>query len=95
MMVALPAIVLISPHAMFYDAGLLVLPLAALLAARSAQIRDVVVVLWCAGLLDIAKGVIGLTPLFAVTIAVFVLALVDSVMADGKRAQPQPIGGAT
>ena len=95
MMVALPAIVLISPHAMFYDAGLLVLPLAALLAARRARVRDVVIVLWFAGFLDIAKDAIGLTPLFAVTIAAFVLALVVTVMADDEQPQALPIGGST
>ena len=75
MMVALPAIVLISPHAMFYDAGLLVLPLAAMSVARDAHVREAAVVLWCAGLLDIAKHAIGLTPVFAVTLAVLVVAL--------------------
>ena len=75
MMVALPAIVLISPHAMFYDAGLLALPLAAMLAADKVQVREAAVVLWCAGFLDVAKHAIGLTPLFAVTIAVFVITL--------------------
>ncbi|TML11000.1 MAG: DUF2029 domain-containing protein [Actinobacteria bacterium] len=78
MMVALPAIVLISPHAMFYDAGLLVLPLAALLATRHVQVREAVIVLWCAGLLDAAKQIIGLTPIFAVTIAVFLLAIFNT-----------------
>lgn len=78
MIVALPAIVLISPHAMFYDAGLLVLPLAALLAARHVHVRRAAVVLWFAGLLDLAKHAIGLTPLFAVTIAVFVIALANA-----------------
>ena len=75
MMVALPAIVLISPHAMFYDAGLLALPLAAMLAADKVQVREAAVVLWCAGFLDVAKHAIGLTPLFVVTIVVFVIAL--------------------
>jgi hypothetical protein len=75
MMIALPAIVLISPHAMFYDAGLLALPLVAMLAARNGRVRDAAVVLWCAGFADVAKHAIGLTPLFAVTIAVFVIAL--------------------
>ena len=72
---ALPAIVLISPHAMFYDAGLLALPLAAMLAAHQVQVREAAVVLWCAGFLDVTKHAIGLTPLFVVTIAVFVVAL--------------------
>jgi len=87
MIVALPAIVLISPHAMFYDAGLLVLPLAALLAARHVHVRQAAVVLWFAGLLDLAKHAVGLTPLFAVTIAVFVIAL-----ANARRYEPLPSG---
>ena len=87
MIVALPAIVLISPHAMFYDAGLLVLPLAALLAARHVHVRQAAVVLWFAGLFDLAKHAVGLTPLFAVTIAVFVIAL-----ANARRYEPLPNG---
>jgi len=87
MIVALPAIVLISPHAMFYDAGLLVLPLAAMLAARHVHVRQAAVVLWLAGVLDVAKHTVGLTPLFAVTIAVFVIALVNA-----RRYEPLPIG---
>ena len=89
MIVALPAIVLISPHAMFYDAGLLVLPLAALLAARHVHVRQAAVVLWFAGLLDLAKHAVGLTPLFAVSIAVFVIAL-----ANARRYELLPIGAA-
>ena len=87
MIVALPAIVLISPHAMFYDAGLLVLPIAAMLAARHVHVRQAAIVLWFAGLLDLAKDAIGLTPLFAVTIAVFVIAL-----ANARRYEPLPSG---
>ena len=79
MMVALPAIVLISPHAMFYDAGLLVLPFAAMLASRHIHVRYAVIALWCAGFLDVAKEAIGLTPLFAVTIAAFVVAAIAAV----------------
>jgi hypothetical protein len=60
---------------MFYDAGLLALPLAALLAVHRARVREAAVVLWCAGFLDVAKHAIGLTPLFVVTIAVFVIVL--------------------
>ncbi|HUP71927.1 MAG TPA: glycosyltransferase family 87 protein [Acidimicrobiales bacterium] len=87
MIVALPAIVLISPHAMFYDAGLLVLALAAMLAARHVHVRQAAAVLWCAGVLDLTKHAVGLTPLFAVTIAVFVIALVNA-----RRYEPLPTG---
>jgi hypothetical protein len=69
MLVALPAIVLISPHAMFYDSGLLVLPLAALTVSPVAHLRVGAIALWCAGFLDVAKEAIGLTPLFLVTLA--------------------------
>jgi hypothetical protein len=83
---------------MFYDAGLLVLPFAALLASGQARVRHIVIVLWCAGFLDVAKEAIGLTPLFAVTIAAFVVAAlgastVDAVPVDETRAQRNPIGG--
>jgi hypothetical protein len=75
MLVALPAIVLISPHAMFYDSGLLVLPLAVMMAATNRTIRIAAAALWCAGFLDVAKEAVGLTPVFAVTVAVFAGAL--------------------
>jgi hypothetical protein len=71
MMISFPAIVLISPHAMFYDCGLLVLPLAVMVATANRHVRAAAVGLWCAGFLDVAKGVTGLTPLFVVTVAVF------------------------
>ena len=90
MIVALPAIVLISPHAMFYDAGLLVIPLAAMVAARHVHVRQAAIVLWGAGLLDVAKHGVGLTPLFGVTVAVFVIALVNA-----RRYEPLPQGVAT
>jgi len=90
MIVAFPAIVLISPHAMFYDVGLLVLPLAAMLGARHVHVRQAAMVLWCAGVLDLAKHAIGLTPLFAVTVAVFVIALVNA-----RRYEPLPGAAAT
>ena len=76
---------MISPHAMFYDAGLLVLPIGAMLAARHVQVRQAAVVLWFAGMLDVFKSAVGLTPVFAVTIAVFVIALVNA-----RRYEPLP-----
>ncbi|MEO5839919.1 MAG: glycosyltransferase family 87 protein [Acidimicrobiales bacterium] len=87
MIVALPAIVLISPHAMFYDAGLLVLPIGAMLGARHVHVRQAAVVLWCVGMLDVLKPALGLTPVFAVTIAAFVIALVNA-----RRYEPLPRG---
>jgi len=92
MMVALPAIVLISPHAMFYDAGLLVLPIAALLTSRQIHLRYAVIALWCAGFLDVAKEAVGLTPLFVVTIATFVAATIAAVLIDKSSAAPPAIG---
>jgi len=92
MMVAFPAVVLISPHAMFYDAGLLVVPFAALLAAPQARVRQAVIGLWCAGFLDVTKEATGLTPLFVVTIATFVLAAIAAVFLDRARDEPNPIG---
>ena len=80
MMVALPAIVLMSPHTMFYDCGLLVLPLAMLLAAPHRHLRAMAIVLWCAGVLDVTKEATGLTPLVVVTVAVFVGTLAQQRM---------------
>jgi hypothetical protein len=61
-----------------------------MLAARHVHVRQAAMVLWCAGVLDVAKHAVGLTPLFAVTVAVFVIALVNA-----RRYEPLPGGAAT
>ena len=75
---------------MFYDAGLLVLPLAAMLAPAMCTCGGRRRVVVRRRRLDLAKDAVGLTPLFAVTIAVFVIALVNA-----RRYEPLPRGVAT
>ena len=51
------------------------------------HVRQAAVVLWCVGMLDVLKPALGLTPVFAVTIAAFVIALVNA-----RRYEPLPRG---
>lgn len=70
--VATTGVILISPHAMFYDAGLLVLP--ALVAIDRLPRLDprtlrTIIFLWAAAWLHLLADPIGLAPLFLVTLA--------------------------
>jgi hypothetical protein len=75
---AFAGVVLISPHAMFYDAGLLIVPILALVASGERRAARAAIVLWVAAFLDVFKGALGLTPLFAVTVATFVVIVAAS-----------------
>lgn len=71
-------VLLLSPHAMFYDAGLLVVWGAALLAmpASSERRRQVLVgigVVWALGFLQLMSSTLGASPLALVVIAVFAI----------------------
>jgi hypothetical protein len=68
---------LISPHTMFYDAGLLVVAALAWLASvdsdeMGSTILRAVALLWVAGLAQLAAPVFGATPLALVVVAVFI-----------------------
>ncbi len=84
MAVAAPTVVLVSPHAMFYDAGLLVLPLL-VLASTGASRRGLVAVFALAYTHGLADA-LGTTPLAALTVAVFAWAVVAA-----RRAGPPPV----
>lgn len=64
--------VLISPHALYYDAGLLVL--VGLVLADRFGVRWWLVVLWAAGFLHFAADPLGVTPVALLVIAGFALA---------------------
>lgn len=87
--IALAAVgtLLISPHAMFYDAALVV---PALLVAldRDPKLTAAVGVAWLASHLDPVKQLLGFTPLFFVTLAALGLAIQGLRLA--RRTAPRP-----
>lgn len=68
---ALATALLVSPHAMFYDAGLLVIPLAVLIGSGRRNAAFAAGALWVVAFTDPLKSVLGFTPLFAVVAATF------------------------
>lgn len=75
MAATMPALLLLSPHALFYDAGLLVISLGFLLSTGGRAPAIAAIALWAASITDIAKSALGFTPVFAVTLAIFALLL--------------------
>jgi len=73
-------LVLLSPHTMFYDAGLIVIPLA-VLADRSPSRWRLVVVVSGLALLQTASAALGFSPFAPVVAAIFVM----SIPADRRR----------
>ncbi len=67
-------VVLLSPHALFYDAGVIALTLL-LLVDRRVIGWPAVAFVWSAALLHLTKGALGATPFALVVLAVFVVAL--------------------
>lgn len=60
----------ISPHALYYDAGLLVL-VAIVLVERQPELRRWVPVLWAAGLTHLAADALGVSPLVVLVVLAF------------------------
>lgn len=73
--VAVAGSLLISPHALYYDAGLLVL-VGLVVAERRPDLRAWLAVLWAAGLLHLSAESLGVDPVVGVVLAGFALALV-------------------
>lgn len=73
MAAAAVGIVLISPHAMFYDAGLVLLTVAGLAIVGRRDLGRLVAIGWLVGALHPTKTVIGLTPVGLVVLGAFVV----------------------
>lgn len=80
-----PAILLLAPHAMFYDAGLLVVTMAVLLAVPGIRAGGVVALYAAAYTQPLAEE-IGVAPTFFITVALFVWAV--SVLVDHPLRHP-------
>ena len=76
--ITVPAVILASPHAMFYDAGLLVLPMVVLAAGDWERRWRPLAVLFALSFLH-GIGSIDYTILFPITIAVFAWVLYEWV----------------
>lgn len=69
--VTVPGLVLLSPHAMFYDAGLLVVPLLVLAGMRPER-RAWLAVLYLVPFVQVWADQLGWSPIFPVVVATFV-----------------------
>ena len=77
MAAAAAGILLVSPHAMFYDAGLLVITAAGVWASgRVRPLGRLILVGWLLGALHPLKGILGFTPVSIAVIGGFGLAVV-------------------
>ncbi len=75
--VVLPSLLLMAPHALYYDAGLLVVALAALLPSVPPDRRAVVLgAWWAAGLTHAAARTLGIDPVALLVIGTWLWALV-------------------
>jgi hypothetical protein len=75
-------LLLISPHTMFYDAGVLVLVAAALLAAPVNELRPALLfgaALWVLGFVHVFAVPLGATPLAVVVLGTFLVLLPGSI----------------
>ena len=82
-------VLLLSPHTMFYDAGLLVITAAAVLVSTAPQRRRVVLVAlaaaWAFGFVHLLGGAIGATPLVLVVIGFFAAVVSMSPIVTKRR----------
>ena len=91
--VAAAAVLLASPHTVFYDAGLLVLP-AVVLADRAATARDrkLLALLWVLGLGNVVAEPLRVTPVLLVTVAVFAAVVLEAMAGGSRRPLPRVRG---
>ena len=75
MAATIAGILLVSPHSMFYDAGLLVAPLIVLVEVLPARHHRWLALGWVVALSQTAADWLGWSPLFALVVAVFVAAV--------------------
>lgn len=83
-------IVLLSPHALFYDAGVVALTLLLLLDRRLIGWPTIAVV-WAAALLHLGKGALDATPFALVVAALFVVAIRRLSTPADVAPEPRPL----
>ncbi len=80
---------LISPHTMFYDAALLTIAGAAVIATRTAGAPRVLIFVWLAALSHVFNDALGFTPLALVVAASFALAIAAAFASAPPTRPPQ------
>ena len=65
---AAPCLLLIPPHAYYYDAGLIFFTYAVLVTKHLKHQTELVGIVWLLGFSQILSGLIGFSPLFFVTV---------------------------
>jgi len=78
-----PGLVLVPPHSMFYDSGLLVLGLAVVGDRGGRRRLGALVAIWLLALTSLAAPLLGFNPLFLVAVAT--LALAGALLGSGER----------
>jgi len=92
MAVAAPAMLLMSPHAMFYDSALVAISVGVLVASGPIQRIRAGAVVWLVGLSHVLATTIGFSPLFFMAVAVWLWALSTLVRAEPPWQGPRPGG---
>lgn len=73
--IAVPCLLLIPPHVYYYDAGLIFFAYAVLVTKHLKRKTELVVTIWLFGFSQVLSGLIGISPLFLVTVFTGVLAV--------------------
>ena len=73
--VAAPCLLLIPPHVYYYDAGVLFFTYAVFVTKHFKRKAELVGIIWLLGFSQILSGLIGISPLFLVTVFTGVLAI--------------------
>jgi apolipoprotein N-acyltransferase len=86
---AVLSLILIPPHLMFYDIGLLVLAYAVVLQKINRRKIELVLLLWFFGFTQIFSKWIGFSPLFFLVVFSFILSLKLLVVPATRKATEQ------
>jgi len=80
------SIILISPHVMFYDAGLIILTYVVVISKIQSRKIELICFVWLTGLTQIFAKQIGFSPLFFIVVLTFIVSLVHiAPQAMGKK----------
>ena len=83
--------VLIPPHLMFYDAGLIVLTYAVIIAKINRRKIELICFVWLAGMTQIIADKIGFSPIFFLVVLTFFIALVTIAAPAMRKKIIKPI----
>ncbi|WP_421122031.1 glycosyltransferase family 87 protein [Aquihabitans daechungensis] len=87
MAVAVPAAVLLAPHALYYDAGLIVLT-GLVVLGRAPRSLPLVLAVWILGLAQVAASAIGLTPVGLAVVAALIGGWLVTGRSDAGTGEP-------